>query len=464
MQLNRVAPNQLKKHYLFIYPEIGGVQIEALIDTGAQPTMMQADGYKAYFTQYPLTYSDIEFKGFNNQIHKERAGIMRAPVKINGVERTLQIYVVEQLQHPMLLGDDALRAFGLILDYDQEQVYMGYRPVPSFSEVLDAVPKVQNDPYGKERPRTVYNVGARDVEPTLAVCGCKVAISLNIPPQTTMFAKCRLTTDLPDGEVVEIQPIGDNSTDVDLMSPRVVATVKDGTVLIPFSNVGIKRVRLRAGQKVGIVDSVESVQTVLSAGEAQAALDDLYGDIDERPNYANQRNPAGPSAKETKRAELIAAFREELIQKAGQAGRQIDLPDELDVNSAELTDAERWYLAVLLKTYEDVFVKPGEILAGTTLVEHPIEMRDPNQKPLKQPYRNMLHHRAVISEEVGGMLEKGLIQPSNSPWASPVVIVRKKDGTVRFCIDYRGLNAVTKKDSFPLPRIDETIATLSGSM
>ena len=61
------------------------------------------------------------------------------------------------------------------------------------------------------------------------------------------------------------------------------------------------------------------------------------------------------------------------------------------------------------------------------------------------------------------MLQKDIIQPSASPWASPVVLVQKKDGTIRFCIDYRKLNAVTRKDAYPLSRIDETLEALGGS-
>ena len=61
------------------------------------------------------------------------------------------------------------------------------------------------------------------------------------------------------------------------------------------------------------------------------------------------------------------------------------------------------------------------------------------------------------------MLSKGFIEPSDSPWASPIVLVAKKDGSTRFCIDYRRLNDVTRKDSFPLPRIDETIESLAGA-
>ena len=57
----------------------------------------------------------------------------------------------------------------------------------------------------------------------------------------------------------------------------------------------------------------------------------------------------------------------------------------------------------------------------------------------------------------------GVVQPSNSPWASPIVLVRKKDGTLRFCVDYRVLNSVTKKDTFPLPKIDDLLDQIGES-
>ena len=62
------------------------------------------------------------------------------------------------------------------------------------------------------------------------------------------------------------------------------------------------------------------------------------------------------------------------------------------------------------------------------------------------------------------MLKRGVIEPSSSPWASPVVLVTKKDGSTRFYVDYRKLNDVTQKDAYPLLRIDDTLDALKGSM
>ena len=77
-----------------------------------------------------------------------------------------------------------------------------------------------------------------------------------------------------------------------------------------------------------------------------------------------------------------------------------------------------------------------------------------------KPYHVPFSQRPIIEEQINTMLEKNIIRPSTSPWSSNVVLVAKKDGSRRFCIDFRKLNKITKKETYPLPRIDETLDAL----
>ena len=96
------------------------------------------------------------------------------------------------------------------------------------------------------------------------------------------------------------------------------------------------------------------------------------------------------------------------------------------------------------------------------MVKHTINTGD--HKPIKQrPRRLPLAKREAEREEVDKMLQAGVIEPSSSPWASPIVLVTKKDGSIRYCIDYRQLNNITLKDSYPLPHPQDCLESLRES-
>lgn len=127
-----------------------------------------------------------------------------------------------------------------------------------------------------------------------------------------------------------------------------------------------------------------------------------------------------------------------------------------------LTVMQHEALTKLLTTYHNLFDFNRRQLAQTSHVQHHIDTGAAS--PIhSRPYRISSVERREVREHVQDMLEKRVIEPSHSPWSSPVVLVKKKDGSSRFCVDYRRLNKITKKDVYPLPRIDDTLDTLQGS-
>lgn len=139
------------------------------------------------------------------------------------------------------------------------------------------------------------------------------------------------------------------------------------------------------------------------------------------------------------------------------------LPKEIVFNKMDLNQEEKNQLKQLLESYVDIFAQNPKKPGITNQVNHQIHTGE--NKPINlQPYRTGLKEDEIIRKEIKEMLENDIIEPSISPWSAPVVLVKKKDGKLRFCVDYRKLNKITEKDVYPLPRIDDTIDMLAGSI
>ena len=136
--------------------------------------------------------------------------------------------------------------------------------------------------------------------------------------------------------------------------------------------------------------------------------------------------------------------------------------DGVDLSDTKLSTEQKHEVSQFLQNWQHVFSKSSTDLGCTDLVQHEIHLE--NEQPFKEPYRRI--PPALIQEvreHLKEMLEAGAIRSSNSPFSSNVVIVRKKDGTIRFCIDYRKLNLRTIKDAYAIPRIDDTLHLLAGA-
>lgn len=136
--------------------------------------------------------------------------------------------------------------------------------------------------------------------------------------------------------------------------------------------------------------------------------------------------------------------------------------DNLDINQS-LHPTEKVQLKRLLDEYSDIMAASIHELGRTDLVEHTIDTGD--SKPVRQrPYRNSPKEREEIQKQVNEMLQAKVIRESNSPWSSPVVLVRKSDGRWRFCIDYRKINKLgVGVNMYPLPLIEDVLSCLGGA-
>ena len=117
-----------------------------------------------------------------------------------------------------------------------------------------------------------------------------------------------------------------------------------------------------------------------------------------------------------------------------------------------------------MNEFQDVFLEDLPGIPYECEIDFGIDL-NPNTKPISvPPYRMAPSELKVLKLQLKDLLDKGFIQPIISPWGAPVFFIRKKDGTLRMCIDYRQLNEVTIKNKYPLPRIDDLFDKLHGSI
>ncbi|UYV61202.1 hypothetical protein LAZ67_1003805 [Cordylochernes scorpioides] len=156
-----------------------------------------------------------------------------------------------------------------------------------------------------------------------------------------------------------------------------------------------------------------------------------------------------------------------VIGDASDTNRQEILGQENSPNiasmiSPDLSMLERTRICSILGSFSGLFEFNKFPSNLTSTAKHKINTED--HPPIKRrPYRVSQVERQTIQNEVDKMLKGGIVQLSESPWSSPVVLVKKKNGSWRFCVDYRHLNKITKKDVYPLPRIDDTLDCLRGA-
>ena len=123
-----------------------------------------------------------------------------------------------------------------------------------------------------------------------------------------------------------------------------------------------------------------------------------------------------------------------------------------------LSTEQKEKLKNLVIKYKDVFSKPGSEIGKTDIIEFDVVLKDKNTPPIRSKVRPLNPKQLEsLRKQLDVWEEESIIEPINSPWASPLVPAIKKDGSIRWAIDYRGLNQHTVSDSFPLPNISQNL-------
>ena len=202
---------------------------------------------------------------------------------------------------------------------------------------------------------------------------------------------------------------------------RILGQVQEGTFPVRICNPLPSPVQLRSSSELGVLAVVEE-PVVAVVGEQEDLTD------------------------------LMAS--EEGLSKGNEVLNDL-------VKQAEVSGEEQGLLREFLYKNKEVFSLNGELGRYKGM---PFSIDTGDARPVRQMPRRVPHHwKEEVDKQLDQMLEQGVIEPSYSPWASPICMVRKKDGSLRFCVDYRKLNAVTKADAFPVPHMGDCLSTLGGS-
>ena len=271
-----------------------------------------------------------------------------------------------------------------------------------------------------KRSLTLKDLGAVQLQPhsphSLKKLGTPVKVNLvetlTIPATAEIEVMAKLHSEGDTGVwMVE------NASTVPIMVARALVKPKCGTVPLRIINTSLMPVKVCKGLTIAQAELLdESTINVVSEGSTN------------QPLPHNQKSSQG-------------------------------IPE--DMIPEDITDDEKEKLLALLELYMDVIGSDND-LGCTNVLHHNIDTG--SASPVRQPvHRLSLPAKEEVKKLLAEMLQKNVISPSTSPWASPIVLVQKKDGSTRFCVDYRKVNSLTRKDAYPIPKIDETLDTLAGA-
>ncbi len=390
-----------------------GKRFEALLDTGATTSLISTKFVRR-----------LHERGINVQLDEKqrRASAINKTLLtidgtailtvnfINGLTIDWKFAASDQISHLLVLGMDFINYSKPVMDFQAGNLY--------FTETDDNLPQL----------------------PCIDDCRSKQSRQRNLQKHQSRHTSANA--------------VNNNVSDISDRKSIKVATHEP--IVVPKKCEMLVRIPVKANGHTAAVFPVKSFAHFYGLGLANELVNIKHGMIPVRLTNSSDRDiliPAGVRIAVLEPYEIVSALEEpkELPINEEWLEQKFKVSERTDLSFEQLHS----YKALLWKN-RDCF---KDTLGDTNLAEHPIKLAV--DKVVKShPYRIPESRKEFVRAELQRLEELGIIRPSTSPFSSPIVLVKKKDGSLRFCVDYRKLNAITIKDVYPLPRIDDLLSHL----
>ena len=435
-QHSNIVPAIMTQTATCVSGGIFGRDVQLLIDSGAA---ISVTGIQFYNDIPSQKRPPIQPGAFTNAISANGEkfplqGVVILPIQLGHSVYDHPVYVSDQLSHDVILGTDFMMAHGAHINYETN---------------------------------TFSCKGSTDIQlakqlPFNHVARITVSEDCTIPPRSQTMIPCNVC---PDKQCnLSQSPPSDHNRDGliepdERLGPRfhvvgahILASKGDGKIPFLLLNPTNETIVLRRKTNVGTFNPIQCASSIVPLEYSQH-------DGSQTPDQITSVRTS-----ESVNTVTLPDDTEWDIETTGLLGRPPDISTctkypalqelNIDISNTDLHDHQLSQLDTLISEYRHVFAKTPHELAATHLVKHDIQTG--SAEPVRQrPYRVTPEKRLIIKQHIDEMLAQGIIEPSSSPWASPVVLVPKPDGTMRFYVDYRKLNKLTKKSSWPLPNIND---------
>ncbi|XP_052392086.1 uncharacterized protein LOC127939541 [Carassius gibelio] len=409
--------------------KIAGIRTICLLDTGSEVTTITESHFKNHFGEVVLSSANWVRLTAANGLDIPIIGCLEADIECFG--KTLHEKCVFVIKESDSNGTELKGLPGII----------GMNVLSEVNDLFMTTKDMKKmDRYSHGfREAKVQRVLANIKMQTEALsCGDKIGFvkvagkqSVTIPPfsERVLEGRCRIPPKVSCQVLVEAS--SNVSLPKSVLIANVLAKTADGKVPVRVLNSSEKPVKLPPRCRIAALSKPQEV------------VPRVLVEFEEKENALH-----------------VKAVQQHKVKAEISTSEQLPVP--VQINLENLTETQRCKLQNLLAKHSDVFSKNDCDFGYTTAVTHSVPTGD--APPIKQRHRRIPPQVfQEVKKHVQDLVSQGILRESCSPWASPAVIVIKKDGSVRFCCDYRRLNKVTCKDAYPLPRVEESLDALGNA-